>query len=95
MPVRVLIAVVIVLLVCLLLLAADRAGKAIKRGLRRREANERLTAAAAQAEAEDKQRKAAEAASGALTSVMPTIHDVDTRTVGSPAHRDDEASHRP
>jgi hypothetical protein len=94
MPVRVLIAVVIVLLVCLLL-AADRAVKAIKRGLRRREANQRLAAAAAQAEAEDRQRKAAERASGALTSVMPTIYDVDTRTVGSPAHRDDGASHRP
>ena len=94
MPVRVLIAVVIVLLICLLL-ATDRAVKAIKRGHRRREANQRLVAAAAQAEAEDRQRKAAERASGALTSVMPTIYDVDTRTVGSPAHRDDGASHQP
>jgi hypothetical protein len=93
MPVRVLIAVVIVLLVCLLL-AADRAVKVIKRGLRRREANQRLAAAAAQAEAEDRQRKAAEQASGALTSVMPTIHDVDTRAVGAPAYRPDGASTR-
>ena len=98
MPVRVLIAVVIVLLVCLvclLLLAVDRAVKAVKRGLRRREVNQRFAAAAAQAEAEDRQRKAAERASGALTSVMPTIYDVDTRTVGSPVQRDDGASHRP
>jgi len=95
MPVRVLIAVVILLFVCLLLIAADRAVKVIKRGLRRREANERLAAAAAQAEAEDRQRKAAEQASGALTSVMPTIHVVDTRTVGSPVPRHGGASARP
>jgi type II secretory pathway pseudopilin PulG len=82
----VLIAVVIVLLVGLLLLAADRAIKAIKRGLRRREASERLAAAAAQAEAVASQREAAEHASGALTSVMPTIYDMDTRTVGQPAN---------
>jgi hypothetical protein len=91
MPVRVLIAVVIVLLICLLLVA-DRAVKVIKRGLRRREANQRLAAAAARAETEDRQRKAAEQASGALTSVMPTIHDVDTRTVGAPAYRPGGAS---
>ena len=95
MPVRILIAVLIVLFVCCLLLAADRAVKAIRRGLRRREANQRLAAAAAQAEAKDRQRKAAEQASGALTSVMPTIHDVDTRTVGVPAYRPDGASTRP
>ena len=95
MPVRVLIAVVTILFVCCLLFAADRTAKAIKRGQRRREATRRLAAAAAQAEAQDRQRKAAEQASGALTSVMPTIYDVDTRTVGSPAHRDDEASHQP
>jgi len=95
MPVRVLIAVVIVFLLCLLLLlAADRVVKVIKRGLRRREANLRLAAAAAQAEAEDRQRKAAEQASGALTSVMPTIHDVDTRAVGAPAYRPDGPSTR-
>jgi hypothetical protein len=92
MPVRVLIAAVLVLLASLLLLAADRAVKAVKRGLRRREVNQRLAAAAAHAEAEDRQRKAAEQASGALTSVMPTIHDIDTRTVRSPAYRHDRAS---
>jgi hypothetical protein len=80
MPVLVLIAVAIVLFVCLLI-AADRAAKAVQRGLRRKEANRRLAAAAARAEARDRRRKAAEQASGALTSVMPTIHDVDTRHV--------------
>jgi type II secretory pathway pseudopilin PulG len=96
MPVRVLIAVVIVLFAACLLFAADRTVKAIQRGRRRREANLRLAAAAAQAEANDRQRKAAEQVGGALTSVMPTIHDVDTRLVGRhdeapPAGRHDEA----
>ena len=84
MPVRVLIAVLVVLLVVLLAAAADRAVKVIKRERRRREAARRLAAAAAQAEARDRQRKAAERASGALTSVMPTIHDIDTRHVTEP-----------
>jgi hypothetical protein len=44
----------------------------------------RLTAAAAQAEAKDRRRKATEQVSGALTSVMPTIHDIDTRHVDEP-----------
>lgn len=82
--VRVLIAVLIVLLVCLLAAAVDRAVKVIKRERRRREATRRLAAAAAQAEARDRQRKAAEQASGALTSVMPTIHDIDIRHVNKP-----------
>ena len=80
MPVRVLIAVAVVLFVCLLF-AADRTVKVIKQTRRRREASRRLAAAAARAEAKDRQRKSAERASGALTSVMPTIHDVDTRRV--------------
>jgi uncharacterized membrane protein YsdA (DUF1294 family) len=80
MPVLVLAAVLIVLFVCLLF-AVDRAGKVIKRERRRRESARRLGAATAQAEARHKQRRAAEQASGALTSVMPTIHDVDPRHV--------------
>ena len=84
MPVRVLIAVLVVLLVVLVAAAADRAVKVIKRERRRREATRRLAAATAQAEARDRQRKAAEQASGALTSVMPTIHDIDTRHVDEP-----------
>ena len=85
MPVRVLlIAVAIVLFVCLLF-AADRAVKVIKRERRRREASRRLEAATAQGKAKHQQRKANEQASGALTSVIPTIHDVDTRVVGQPS----------
>ena len=64
-----------------LLLAADRTVKAVRRGRRRRQANIRLTAAAAQAEAEHRQRRAAAEASGALTSVLPTIHDHEPRKV--------------
>ena len=85
MPVRVLIAVLAVLLVCLLAAAVDRATKVIKRERRRREATRRLAAAAAGAEARDRQRKATERVSGALTSVMPTIHDIDIRHVDEPA----------
>ena len=84
MPVRVLIAVLIVLFICLLAAAADRAIKTIKRNRRRLDATRRLAAAAAQAETRHRQRKAAERASGALTSVMPTIHDIETRHVSEP-----------
>jgi hypothetical protein len=80
MPVPVLLIVLIVLFVALLF-AADRAVKMIKRGLRRREAGRRLTAAAAGAEARDRQRRAAAEASTALTSVMPAIHDHPARHV--------------
>ena len=93
MPVRVLIAVAVVLFACLLL-AADRTVKVIKRTRRRREATRRLAAATAQGQAADRQRKAAARASGALTSVMPTIHDVDTRLVDQPAPRHDGTSSR-
>jgi cell division protein FtsL len=75
-----LLAGVVVLLIALLL-AADRAVKAVRRGRRLRQANTRLTAAAAQAEAEHRRRRAAAEASGALTSVMPAIHDHPTRHV--------------
>jgi hypothetical protein len=80
MPVRVLIAVTVVLFVGLLF-ATDRTLKVIKQARRRREAGRRLAAAAAGAEAKNRQRKAAQQASVDLTSVMPTIHDVDTRHV--------------
>jgi hypothetical protein len=90
----VLVVVAIVLFVCLLF-AADRAVKVIKRGRRRREASRRLSAAVAQARAKHRKGKVAEQASGALTSVMPTIHDVDTRHVGQPAQRHDGTSSPP
>jgi hypothetical protein len=77
---RVLLAVAVVLVVCLLI-AADRAIKAIRRARRLRTADKRLTAAAARGEAKERSRRAAADASGALTSVMPTIHDLDPRHV--------------
>ena len=60
---------------------ADRVVKATRRIRRRREANRRLTAAAVRAEARHQQRRSAAQASTALTSVMPTIHDLDPRHV--------------
>jgi uncharacterized membrane protein len=83
MPVLLLAVVVFVLLICLLVVA-DRTFKAVQRGRRRRDAAERLTAAAAKGEAKARQRKATEQVSAALTSVMPTIHDIDTRHVDEP-----------
>ena len=80
MPVPVLLIVAVVLFIGLLL-AADRALKAIKRSRRRADASRRLTAAAAQGQARHKQRRAAAEASTALTSLMPTIHDHDPRNV--------------
>ena len=94
MPVAVSVAVAIVLFVGLLFVA-DRAVKAVKRVRRRREANRRLVAAAAVAEAKHRKRTAAVEASGALTSVMPTIHDIDTRVVDQPALRPDGTPGRP
>jgi len=90
----VLIAIVVVVLFVCLLFAADRTVKVVKRTRRRREATRRLTAATVQAEAADRQRKAAAQASGELTSVMPTIHDVDPRLVDQPAPRHDGTSSR-
>jgi hypothetical protein len=80
MPVLALLAVAIVLFVGMLW-AADRVVKVVRRVRRRKEANRRLAAAAAQAEAKDRHRRAAAEASGALTSVIPTIHDHDPRHV--------------
>jgi hypothetical protein len=78
--VLVLLTVAIVVLI-VILIAADRTVKAIKRIRGRREANRRLIAAAAVAEAKLSQRKAAVEVSGALTSVIPAIHDLETRHV--------------
>ena len=77
MPVLVLVAVVIVLFVGLLF-ATDRAVKAVKRIRGRREANRRLVAAAAAAEAKNRQRTAAAEASKALTSLIPAIQEHET-----------------
>ena len=86
MPVRLLIAVLIVVFIVLLAVAVDWAIKAMKRNRRRLESTRRLAAAAAHGEEKHRRRKAAEQVSGALTSVMPTIHDIDTRHVDEPAH---------
>ncbi|MBO0803538.1 MAG: hypothetical protein J2P25_10765 [Nocardiopsaceae bacterium] len=60
-------------LVVALLLLADRALKAIEKGRRRREAGMRLYAAAAAAQATEKERRAKETASRELTAVLPAI----------------------
>jgi type II secretory pathway pseudopilin PulG len=80
MPVAVLLIVVIVLFVALAF-TADRAVKAVRRALRLREADRRLTAAAADGEERTRQRRAAAEASTALTSVMPAISDHAPRHV--------------
>jgi type II secretory pathway pseudopilin PulG len=89
MPVRVLLIVLIVLFI-VLLFAADRAVKAIRRGRRRADANKRLVAAVDRGKAKYRQRRAAAEASRALTSVIPTIHDHPTRHPDDPA---DPADH--
>ena len=61
--------------------AVDYTVKARKKARLRREAGERLAAAAAVAEARERDRRAHQQASSALTSVMPTIHDRGPRRV--------------
>ncbi|HLK02108.1 MAG TPA: hypothetical protein VKU39_19675 [Streptosporangiaceae bacterium] len=78
---RLLLLFAVVMFVCLLLLIADRAVKAIRRGRRRRDAHERLVAVAAKAEAKERTRRSVTEAREALTSVMPTIHEHETRRV--------------
>jgi hypothetical protein len=56
-----------------LLVLADRAARVIKRARKRRDANERLAAAAARATDRERTRNAAAEASDALTTVMPAI----------------------
>jgi hypothetical protein len=72
MRMYVIVAVAVVLIACLLFLL-DRAIKAFREGRRRRIAGIRLAAAAAEAEAVHKQRRAAAHASSAITSVLPAI----------------------
>jgi hypothetical protein len=72
--------ILIAVLVCVMLVL-DRGLKAVERGRRRREAGERLTAAAADAEEKEKRRQEAMSASKALTSVLPAILDRGPRKV--------------
>lgn len=80
MRMYVLIAICAVLVTCLLL-AADRAFKAINRGRRRRDANARLAAVAAKVDEKERNRTEAKEASKALTSVLPAISDRGPRRV--------------
>jgi Tfp pilus assembly protein PilX len=74
----------IVFVVVLLAVAAfttDYTVKARRKARLRRDAGERLAAAAAVAEANERERRARQEASSALTSVMPTIHERGPRRV--------------
>jgi hypothetical protein len=77
--------VALIVLVVVLFTAAvftvDRTVKARRKARLRRAATERLAAAAAGAEARERDRRARQEASAALTSVMPTIHDRGPRRV--------------
>ena len=63
-----------VLLAVFLLYAADRAVKARSRARQLRRMSRRLAAATARAEEQHAERRAADAASADLTSVMPAIN---------------------
>jgi hypothetical protein len=73
MYVILIVAVVAVLLIAGLLVLADRATEVVRRARKRRDAGERLAAAAARGEEKIRARTAAAEASGALTTVMPAI----------------------
>jgi hypothetical protein len=76
----VLIAVAIVLVIAALF-AADRVVKVTKRSRRRAEVGRRLRAVTVAADDRNRKRKAAADVSGALTSIMPAIGDLETRHV--------------
>jgi hypothetical protein len=73
--------VVAIVLVIAGLFAADRVVKVTKRSRRRAEAGRRLRAVTVAADDRNRQRKAAAEVSGALTSIMPAIGDLETRHV--------------
>jgi hypothetical protein len=70
-----------VILFGVLIVAADRGTKAIRRARLRRHAMERLAAATVQAEALERERRTSQRASAELTSVIPTIYDRGPRNV--------------
>jgi hypothetical protein len=76
----VLIAVAIVLVIAALF-AADRVVKVTKRSRRRAEVGRRLRAVTVAADDRNRKRRAAAEVSGALTSIMPAIGDLETRHV--------------
>jgi len=71
----------VVVLFAVAVFAVDHTLKARKKARLRRDAGERLAAAAAGAEARERDRRANQQASAALTSVMPAIHDRGPRRV--------------
>ena len=73
--------VLVVVLLAIAAVAADRSLKARKRLRRRRSSAARLATAMAGAEATEQERRAHQQASGALTSVMPAIHERSARRV--------------
>ncbi len=73
--------VVAIVLVIAALVAVDRMVKVSKRTRRRAEVGRRLSAVTAAAEDRNRQRQAAAEVSGALTSIMPAIGDLETRHV--------------
>jgi Flp pilus assembly protein TadB len=73
--------VLVVVLLAVAVVAADRGVKARKRARLRRLAADRLATAMAGAEATEQERRARQEASGALTSVMPAIYDRGPRRV--------------
>ena len=75
------VAIVLFAVIVCVMFVLDRALQAVDRGRRRREAAERLGAAAADAEEKERQRQEAVSASKALTSVLPAILDRGPRKV--------------
>ena len=73
--------VLVVVLLAIAAVAADRSLKARQRARRRRSSAARLATAMAGAEATEQERRAHQQASGALTSVMPAIHERSARRV--------------
>jgi hypothetical protein len=73
--------VLVVVLFAVAVFAVDHTLKARKKARLRRNAEERLTAAAAGAETRERDRRARQEASAALTSVMPAIADRGPRRV--------------
>jgi hypothetical protein len=73
--------VFVVVLLAVAAFTADYTVKARRKARLRRDAGERLSAAAAGAEEQERERRARQEASAALTSVMPAIHDRGPRHV--------------
>ena len=71
----------VVVLLAVAAFTADHTVKARRKARLRRDAVTRLAAATAAAEVKERDRRARQEASAALTSVMPAIHDRGPRRV--------------